>query len=201
MTETVFEEMEQYARVLKLGLTASDLAEITADLNMTSDELNKLCQVFRAFDQRKTEAIVNTCLRLSRLPLKEPKKFKNFDFSRLCGKGTDKLKSLDSLAQLYEHRNLAFIGPQGIGKTHLAMAFGHACCEKGIKSYFLKATELDQRLTAARRNDRVAAVTNGLVKPSCLIIMKSGAVHLIKRILAYSLISSIGGQTKKVLTV
>ena len=85
MTETVFEEMEQYVRVLKLGLTASDLAGIVAELNMTSDELNKLCKVFRSLDQRKTEAIVNTCLRLSRLPLKEPKAFENFDFSRLRG--------------------------------------------------------------------------------------------------------------------
>lgn len=174
MTETVFEEIEQYVRVLKLGLTASDLAGIVAELNMTSDELNKLCKVFRSLDQRKTEAIVNTCLRLSRLPLKEPKAFENFDFSRLRGKGTDKLKSLESLAPLYEHRNLAFIGPQGIGKTHLAMAFGRACCERGIKAYFLKATELEQRLTAARRNDRVATVTNGLVKPSCLIIDEIG---------------------------
>ncbi len=54
------------------------------------------------------------------------------------------------------------------------MAFGRACCERGIKAYFLKATELDQRMTAARKNDRVAAVTNGLVKPSCLIIDEIG---------------------------
>lgn len=51
MTETVFEEMEQYARVLKLGLTATDLAGITATLNMASEELNKLCQVFKLLDR------------------------------------------------------------------------------------------------------------------------------------------------------
>ena len=56
----------------------------------------------------------------------------------------------------------------------LAMAFGRKCCEKGIKAYFLKATELEQRLTAARKNDRIAALTNGLVKPSCLIIDEIG---------------------------
>ena len=174
MTETVFEEMEQYVRVLKLGLTASDLAGIVAELNMTSDELNKLCKVFRSLDQRKTEAIVNTCLRLSRLPLKEPKAFENFDFSRIHGKDVEVLKNISTLAPLYAKKNMAFIGPQGIGKTHMAMAFGRAVCEQRMKAYFLKATELNQKLTNARKYGNVASVTNGLVRPSCLIIDEVG---------------------------
>jgi len=174
MTELIFDEMERYAQALKLGITAAELATLTTSLNMDSNEVQKMCQIFKTLEQRKTETIVNTCMRLSRLPLKEPKSFSGFDFSRLHGKDIDKLKSIDTLAPLNEHRNLAFIGPQGIGKTHLAMAFGRACCEKGIKSYFLKATELDQRLTLARKNDRIAATTSGLVKPSCLIIDEIG---------------------------
>ncbi|MBS5581318.1 MAG: ATP-binding protein [Megasphaera sp.] len=38
------------------------------------------------------------------------------------------------------------IGPQGIGKTHLAMVFRRECCNHALKTYFLKATELNQRL-------------------------------------------------------
>lgn len=86
----------------------------------------------------------------------------------------EKLKNLSTLSPLYEHRNLAFIGPPGIGKTHLSMAFGRACCELGNKVYFLKATELNQRLTQARKNDSVGSTTSGLVKPSCLIIDEMG---------------------------
>ena len=44
----------------------------------------------------------------------------------------------------------------------------------GNKVYFLKATELNQRLTQARKNDSVGSTTNGLVKPSCLIIDEMG---------------------------
>ena len=40
----------------------------------------------------------------------------------ISGKGLEKLKSITTLAPLYAHRNLAFIGPAGTGKTHLAMA-------------------------------------------------------------------------------
>ena len=43
-----------------------------------------------------------------------------------------------------------------------------------MKAYFLKATELNQKLTNARKYGNVASVTNGLVRPSCLIIDEVG---------------------------
>ena len=54
------------------------------------------------------------------------------------------------------------------------MAFGRECCLKGMKVYFLKATELNNRFTEARRYGRESSVINGLVKPSCLIIDEVG---------------------------
>ena len=111
---------------------------------------------------------------MSRLPLREPKTFANFDFAMLHGKQADSLKDLPTLCSLYAHKNIALIGPPGVGKTHLAMAYGRACCEKGLKSYFLKATELNQRLVEARKFGREASTINGLVKPSCLIIDEVG---------------------------
>ena len=89
-------------------------------------------------------------------------------------KDINRLKNLETLAPLYEHRNIAFIGPQGIGKTHLAQAFGNGCCEKGLKTYFIKATELNAKLLNARKNGTADKAVNGLVKPSCLIIDEMG---------------------------
>ena len=111
---------------------------------------------------------------MSRLPLREPKTFENFDFGLLHGRQADSIKELPTLSALYAHKNLALIGPPGVGKTHLAMAYGRACCENGLKSYFLKATELNQRLVEARKYGREASVVNGLIKPSCLIIDEVG---------------------------
>ena len=171
---SVFEQIRKHCEVLNISLSDIEAAALTSRLNMSEEEISKLCDVFAYLDEKKNEAIVSTCLKLSRLPLKEPKTFEGFDFSRLHGKDIEKLKNIATLSPLYEHRNLAFIGPQGIGKTHLAMAFGTACCKKGIKTYFLKATELDQKLISARKSDRVGALTSGLVKPSCLIIDEIG---------------------------
>ena len=171
---SIFEQIRNHCETLNIPLSETEAAALTSGLDMSQEEISKLCDVFAYLSERKSEAIVAACLKLSRLPLKEPKTFEGFDFSRLHGKDIEKLKGFSTLSPLYEHRNLAFIGPQGIGKTHLAMAFGTACCRKGIKTYFLKATELDQKLTDARKSDRIGAAISGLVKPSCLIIDEIG---------------------------
>ena len=86
----------------------------------------------------------------------------------------EKLRSLSTLSALYAHKNLAFIGKPGTGKTHLAQAFGRACCEQGLKAYFIKMTELRDRMTDARRTGREGTLLASLVRPSCLIIDEVG---------------------------
>ena len=71
-----------------------------------------------------------------------PSTFENFDFSRVTGEHAAQIKSLPNLTALYSRQNIAFIGPPGVGKTHLSMAYGNSCCHKGLKAYFIKATEV-----------------------------------------------------------
>ena len=174
MNKTVFEVIQENAEALKLDLSEKELAVFADDHELTPEQLESIKELFNYLAMKKQDKIISTLLRLSRLPDKQPKTFDNFDFSHLRGKQVDRLKSLQSLSPVYSHKNLAFIGPQGVGKTHLAMAFGYECCQKGMKTYFLKATELNQKFTEARRRGREGAVINGLVKPSCLIIDEIG---------------------------
>lgn len=171
---SVFENIHEYARYLNLDLGDQEMATLAEEKQLTASELKSIADILEYLKKKKSETMISTLLRLSRLPLKEPKTFENFDFSQLHGKDTKALSELPNLSALYAHRNLAFIGPQGVGKTHLGMAYGRACCLRGLKTYFLKATELNQKLTDARRQGRESAVTNALVKPSCLIIDEIG---------------------------
>ena len=172
--ETAYDQIESDAKFLNLPLDKDSFAVIADKQHFSEQDISKIRDLFDYIAQLKKESIVETCLKLSRLPKANPKTFENFDFSRLNGPDVDKLKVLSNLAPLYEHQTLAVIGSPGLGKTHLAMAFGHRCCELGIKTYFLTASELNEKLIQARKADRVSSAINGLVKPSCLIIDEIG---------------------------
>ena len=174
MTESVFDQIVLSAKALKIDLSSEEIAALVQKENMSEQSITDISTVFRYLEQKHKDAVIEGCLTFSRLPRKDPKTFDNFDFSRIHGKDVEALKNIPTLSALYARKNMAFIGPQGVGKTHLAMAFGRAVCEMGMKSYFLKATELNQKLTNARKFDKVASVTTGLVKPSCLIIDEIG---------------------------
>ena len=113
-------------------------------------------------------------LKLSRLPQKAPKTFAGFDFDRIRGRDAGALRKLPALANLHARKNLAFIGPGGIGKTHLAQAYGRECCLNGYKTYYLKATELRDKLRRAADSGSVSRAVAALVKPSCLIVDEVG---------------------------
>lgn len=174
MSESVYDQIQESAEFLRLELTAQEMATLSVNQNLGEDGLRAVAAVLSYLQDKKKEQIISTLLRMSRLPLREPKTFANFDFGMLHGKQADTLKDLPTLGALYAHKNIALIGPPGVGKTYLAMAYGRACCEKGLKCYFLKATELNQRLVEARKYGREASTINGLVKPSCLILDEIG---------------------------
>ncbi len=78
------------------------------------------------------------------------------------------------MGSIYARRNLESIGPARTGKTHLAMAFGYECCQHGMKTYFIKASELRDKFTNARRLGKEASTLTALARPSCLIIDEVG---------------------------
>lgn len=155
MNKSFFEQIQETADYLNLDMNAQEMAQLAVDHEYSEENIRIVAEMFTYLQQKKKENIVSTLLRLSRLPLKEPKTFESFDFGQLHGKQSDAMRNLPSLSALYEHKNLAFIGPQGVGETHLAMAYGRKCCQSG-------------------KYGRENSTINDLVKPSCLIIDEIG---------------------------
>jgi len=174
MSGTDYENIAHSLSSLKINLTDEEFADFTIRSCFTAQETEAIAKTFDYLAKRKEETTVSMMLRLSHLPLKYPKTFDNFRFNEVKGKNIDRLDSLRSLAALHAHKNVAFIGPAGTGKTHLAMAFGYECCMKKYKTYFIKMSELNDLFTTARKYGKTGTAISSLVKPSCLIIDEVG---------------------------
>lgn len=169
-----YELASDAASRLGIAVGAEELATLASDLDLGDGEMAAVADTFSYLAEKRRLASIETLLRLSRLPRREPKTFEGFDFSRIQGRDAAALGKLPSLADLYAHRNVAFVGPGGIGKTHLAQAYGRECCMRGLKTYYIKATELRDRFQKAVQRGNTSRVVSSLVKPSCLIVDEVG---------------------------
>ena len=77
------------------------------------------------------------------------KGLENFDFGRVKGIGKSEAVNLLDCRWVDTKENLLFFGPPGIGKTHLAIAFGRTAVEKGYKVCFERVTNLIKLLKTA----------------------------------------------------
>ena len=174
IAKSPYELASEAAARLGIALAAAELATLASDHDMGDAEVAALTVTFDYLAEKRRQSSIETLLRLSRLPRREPKTFGGFDFSRIQGRDAQALAKLPALADLNAHRNVAFIGPGGIGKTHLAQAYGRECCMRGLKTHYIKASELRDRFQRAAERGNASRVVTTLVKPSCLVIDEVG---------------------------
>ena len=86
MNDTVFDIIRDKAGQLKVDISAEELAAFAADRGFTPEQLSAVQEIFSHLAKQKHEAAICTLLRTSRLPIKQPKTFENFDFTVMRGK-------------------------------------------------------------------------------------------------------------------
>jgi DNA replication protein DnaC len=99
-----------------------------------------------------------------------PKKINRMQFEHLL-----------QLGFLQEHANVVFLGPTGVGKTHLACALGHAACLQRHAVLFAPAIDVVNRLSAAQSAHQLAAEIKRYQTPRLLILDELGYLPLDKR--------------------
>lgn len=83
------------------------------------------------------------------------KRLEDFDFSLVPCLSKIRLLELAQGAFLAAHDNVLFIGPSGIGKTHLTLGLGRALCLAGYRVLFRSAVTLATELEVAHKELRL----------------------------------------------
>jgi DNA replication protein DnaC len=93
---------------------------------------------------QKEQRRVEIALKISGLPF--IKSIDEFDFTFQPKLDRQKVMSLFDLTFIRQKGNIIFLGPPGVGKTHLAVSLALKACQTGITIYFTNMEDLIKKL-------------------------------------------------------
>lgn len=158
-----------------LGLsTASE--HLAAELERASTETAAPVEVLERLLAAEVEATsarrLSGRLRFAHYPLDKRLSQFEFDFQPSIDRAV--IAELSTLRFVEEHRNALFLGPPGVGKSHLAIALGIAATEAGYRTYFTTAADLVGALSAAHLEGSWTSKMRTYTGPSVLVIDELG---------------------------
>ena len=115
---------------------------------------------------------LQAAMRSSRLP--GIKTLDDFDFSFQPSIKREQIDSLHELGFLERKENVIFLGPPGVGKTHLAISLAIAAAQSGRRVYYGALADLITSLEEAKTAGQLGRRLNILTYPSLLVIDEIG---------------------------
>lgn len=115
---------------------------------------------------------LEAAMRSSRLPA--VKTLADFDFAFQPSLKREQIESLHELGFVERKENVVFLGPPGVGKSHLAISLAIAAAESGRRVYYGSLAELIRSLEEAQAAGKLVPRLKTLTYPSLLIVDEIG---------------------------
>jgi DNA replication protein DnaC len=144
-------EIEKSMKTLSL----KGMLEVYKDLALKASQGNLqyeeyLALLLEAEVKRKTEGSVKAKITKARFPYF--KTIEEFDFSFQPHLNEKEVINLSSLDFLDKKENILFLGPSGVGKTHLSIGLGIKACMAKYRVVFMQTQRLLEELMICQRD-------------------------------------------------
>lgn len=168
------QRITEHCEQLSLGAIAShwpDIASRTVKEDGSyADFVEQLLQTELRARQDRTKS---TLLKFAGLP--SVKTLEHYDFVFAAGAPRAQIQELASLVFIERAENIVLLGPSGVGKTHLAIAFAYKAIMAGIKTRFISAADLMLQLSVAKKQDKLKGyLQRTVLAPRLLVIDEIG---------------------------
>jgi DNA replication protein DnaC len=173
MTELIMERLRENLESLKMKNTLDILDNYLE--RAVSDKLNivdVLDHIFREEAKSKRQRAYEKQVQMSGFPIK--KTLDDFDFSFQPSIDKRQIEELATMRFLENAENVVFLGPPGVGKTHLASALGIEAARNRYSIYYINCHQLIEQLKKAHFENRLPDRLKVLGKYKMLIIDEIG---------------------------
>ena len=165
--------------VLKLdkikGYYPSYIESISKDKSLTDMLFELTNKEIEYRDERASQIQIT----VSAFPYK--KEIEDFDFDYQPSINKQEILELNTLGFLERHENILFLGPSGVGKTHLATAIGITAAKKRYSVYFISCHELITQLNKAQHENKLDQRIKHFCRYELLIIDEIGYLPVDKQ--------------------
>ena len=172
MESLVLDRLHENLDRLKLTHIAENLVERLPSLEESEmtflQKLDTLIEEEVAFKESKR---IQTALKIAGLPF--VKEVDEYDFTFHQELDQQKVMNLFDLVFLERKENIFFLGPPGVGKTHLAVSLSLKACKAGMSIYFTTMSDLISKLKIDRENGR-ASKGRSYLKSSLVVVDEVG---------------------------
>ena len=127
---------------------------------------------------RKEQRSVQNRIKSARFPVL--KSLDDFDYTFQPSVDRKKVGELSNLRFIDNKENILFLGPSGVGKTHLATGLGIRACESGYKVLFTTLNDMVSVLMASMADNSFPSKLRQYVQPPLLIVDEVGYLPVSK---------------------
>jgi len=177
MSEFVMERLRENLTTLKMKNTLEILDNYLE--RAVKDNINivdVLDHIFTEETISKRKRAYEQQVQMSGFPLK--KSLEDFDFNFQPSIDKRQIDELATMRFLENAENIVFLGPPGVGKTHLATALGLVAARNRLSTYYISCQQLIEQLKKAHFENRLPDKLKILAKYKLLIIDEIGYLSM-----------------------